>query len=151
MATIIIQMNFKPAHIRLDFLMNTWIFLPEDVPKFLWFLKQVRLRTLHARYCWKVTFAPMPFVRDKIASIKIKHCLQSWQQRGSTFQPTQSLIKTTAMCNQTDNICSQQSNSLQPTDLFFLQYKVVQILVINIGICFASCYNVFQADNLKLL
>ena len=29
-------------------------------------------------------------------------------------------------------------------------YIVVQILVINIGICFASSYNVFRAD-LKLL
>ena len=30
-------------------------------------------------------------------------------------------------------------------------YTVVQILVINIGICFASSYNVFRADVLKLL
>ena len=30
-------------------------------------------------------------------------------------------------------------------------YTVVQILVINIVICFASSYNVFRADDLKLL
>ena len=36
------------------------------------------------------------------------------------------------------------------TQINGIQYIVVQILVINIGICFASSYNVFRAD-LKLL
>ena len=30
------------------------------------------------------------------------------------------------------------------------QYTVVHILVINIGICFASSYNVFWVDDLEL-
>ena len=34
--------------------------------------------------------------------------------------------------------------------ILFYYYTVVQILVINIGICFASGY-VFRADDLKLL